>query len=358
MLYNVYISVTREVFMKKVFVLFICLFCVNFIFAQENYPFEFEGTYIPLSFYEKILQTSSYSQSIKETKGIKFFDVLCLKNNEFWSNIKFHDGFKLKDNQINFDFLTEPTGKYLLDKGSGIKYKFISESTDYYSVYRHFLFENVLLKNLPTGFENVKAENDCLYIFNKEWKIDIDQYHYYNDLALIIYNYENRITYKLGLQKKDDKFLLYTLKDGEDLAQLPEREILPLKFKSEKEFTFYVNKNYKMGDEFYDKKEYKNAIKHYENVINAYVCFYPELINTEKAKNKVFQTYYYSIYNVACCYSLQQNYEEDYATDIYLFFALNSGYPHIEYLLNDKDLEFTFNHFRSLKEKIIKDFGK
>ena len=58
--------------MKKVFVLFICLFCVNFIFAQENYPFEFEGTYIPLSFYEKILETSSYSQSIKETKGIKF----------------------------------------------------------------------------------------------------------------------------------------------------------------------------------------------------------------------------------------------------------------------------------------------
>ena len=197
--------------MKKVFVLFICLFCSNFIFAQENYPTEFEGTYIPLPFYEKILETESYSQSIKDTKGINFFDVLCLKNNEFVSNRKFHDRFILQEDQINFDFLTESTGKYLLDKNSGIKYKLISSSTDYNSVYRHFLFENVLLKNLPTGFENVKAENDCLFIFNKEWKIDIDQYHYYNDLALIIYNYENRITYKLGLQKKYDKIVLYTL---------------------------------------------------------------------------------------------------------------------------------------------------
>ena len=86
--------------MKKVFVLFICLFCVNFIFAQENYPTEFEGTYIPVPFYEKILATESYSQSIKETKEINFFDVLCLKNNEFVSNRKFHDRFILQEDKI------------------------------------------------------------------------------------------------------------------------------------------------------------------------------------------------------------------------------------------------------------------
>lgn len=342
--------------MKKIFLSFLCFFFSIFIFAQEKYPTEFEGTYIPVPFYEKILETESYSQSIKDTKEINFFDVLCLKNNEFVSNRKFHDRFVLQEDQINFDFLTESTGKYLLDKNSGIKYKLISSSTDYNSVYRHFLFENVLLKNLPTDFGNVKAENDCLFIFNKEWKIDIDQYHYYNDLALIIYNYENRITYKLGLQKKYDKIVLYTLKDGEDLSTFLEREILPLKFKSEKEFSSYVNENYKIGDEFYDKKEYKNAITHYENVINAYVCKYPELINTKRTFNKEFQTYYYSIYNVACCYSLLKNYDEDYATEIYLYFALNSGYPHIEYLLNDKDLEFTFNHFSTLKENIMKEF--
>lgn len=342
--------------MKKIFLSFLCFLFSIFIFAQENYPTEFEGTYIPLPFYEKILETESYSQSIKDTKEINFFDVLCLKNNEFVSNRKFHDRFILQEDQINFDFLTESTGKYLLDKNSGIKYKLISSSTDYNSVYRHFLFENVLLKNLPVEFGNVKAENDCLFIFNKEWKIDIDQYHYYNDLALIIYNYENRITYKLGLQKKYDKIVLYTLKDGEGLSTFLEREILPLKFKSEKEFSSYVNENYKIGDEFYDKKEYKNAITHYENVINAYVCKYPELINTKRTFNKEFQTYYYSIYNVACCYSLLKNYDEDYATEIYLYFALNSGYPHIEYLLNDKDLEFTFTHFSTLKENIMKEF--
>ena len=44
--------------------------------------------------------------------------------------------------------------------------------------------------------------------------------------------------------------------------------------------------NYKLGDEFYDKKDYRNAITHYENVINAYVCKYPELINTKRTFNK------------------------------------------------------------------------
>jgi hypothetical protein len=343
--------------MKKIVLIsFIFYILTSSLFSQEVYPKNFEGTFIPVDFYNEVLKTNSYSQSIKETKSIKFFDVLCLKNNEFVSDRKFHDRFKLKTEQINFDFITKDEVQYLLDKNTNFEYIKISDSTDYSSAYKHFLFENVLLKNLPTDFGNVKAEKDSLFIFNKEWKIDIDQYHYYNDLALIIYNYESRNTYKLGLQKKDDKIILIALKDSEGLSTFPEREILPLKFKSEKEFSSYVNENYKLGDEFYDKKDYRNAITHYENVINAYVCKYPELINTKRTFNKEFQTYYYSIYNVACCYSLLKNYDEDYATEIYLYFALNSGYPHIEYLLNDKDLEFTFNHFSTLKENIMKEF--
>lgn len=341
--------------MKKI-VIISCIFCflTSSLFSQEVYPKNFEGTFIPVDFYNEVLKTKSYSQSIKNTNNIEFYTVVCLRNNNFWSNVKFHDGYLIKE--PNFEYLTKKEVQYLLDKNTNFEYIKISDSTDYYSAYKHFLFENVLLKNLPTDFGNVKAEKDSLFIFNKEWKIDIDQYHYYNDLALIIYNYENRNTYKLGLQKKDDKIILIALKDSEGLSTFPEREILPLKFKSEKEFSSYVNENYKLGDEFYDKKDYRNAITHYENVINAYVCFHSGVINTDKSKNKEFQTYYYSIYNVACCYSLLKNYDEDYATRTYLYFALNSGYPHIEYLLNDKDLEFTFKHYPKLKEELSEDF--
>lgn len=343
--------------MKKI-VIISCIFCflTSSLFSQEVYPKNFEGTFIPVDFYKKVIETASYSQSIKETKSIKFFDVLCLKNNEFVSNRKFHDRFNLKTEQINFDFITKDDVQYLLDKNTNFEYIKISDSTDYSSAYKHFLFENVLLKNLPTDFGNLKAEKDSLFIFNKEWKIDIDQYHYYNDLALIIYNYENRNTYKLGFQKKDDKIILIALKDSEGLSTFPEREILPLKFKSEKEFNSYVNANYKLGDEFYDKSDYRNAITHYENVINAYVCYKSEVINTEKTFTKKYQTYYYSIYNVACCYSLLKNYAEDSATYSYLYFALESGYPHLDYLLNDKDLEFTFKHYPKLKEELSEDF--
>ena len=93
--------------MKKIFFV-ICVFSFNLnLFAQEVYPKNFEGTFIPVDFYNEVLKTNSYSQSIKETKSIKFFDVLCLKNNEFVSNRKFHDRFNLKTEQINFDFITK-----------------------------------------------------------------------------------------------------------------------------------------------------------------------------------------------------------------------------------------------------------
>ncbi|MBP3448857.1 MAG: hypothetical protein J6K22_00165 [Spirochaetaceae bacterium] len=341
--------------MKKI-VIISCIFCflTSSLFSQEVYPKNFEGTFIPVDFYNEVLKTKSYSQSIKNTNNIEFYTVVCLRNNNFWSNVKFHDGYLIKE--PNFEYLTKNEVQYLLDKNTNFEYIKISDSTDYYSAYRYFLFENILKQILPTDFSYVKIQDNKFFIFNKEWQIDIDQYHYYNDLALIIYNYENRNTYKLGLQKKDDKIILIALKDSEGLSTFPEREILPLKFKSEKEFSSYVNENYKLGDEFYDKKDYRNAITHYENVINAYVCFHSGVINTDKSKNKEFQTYYYSIYNVACCYSLLKNYDEDSATYSYLYFALESGYPHLDYLLNDKDLEFTFKHYPKLKEELSEDF--
>ena len=341
--------------MKKI-VIISCIFCflTSSLFSQEVYPKNFEGTFIPVDFYNEVLKTKSYSQSIKNTSNINFYTVVCLRNNNFWSNVKFHDGYLIKE--PNFEYLTKNEVQYLLDKNTNFEYIKISDSTDYYSAYRYFLFKNILKQILPTDFPSVKIQDNKFFIFNKEWQIDIDQYHYYNDLALIIYNYENRNTYKLGLQKKDDKIILIALKDSEGLSTFPEREILPLKFKSEKEFSSYVNENYKLGDEFYDKKDYRNAITHYENVINAYVCFHSGVINTDKSKNKEFQTYYYSIYNVACCYSLLKNYDEDSATYSYLYFALESGYTHLDYLLNDKDLEFTFKHYPKLKEELSEDF--
>jgi hypothetical protein len=121
--------------MKKIFFV-ICVFAFNLnLFAQELYPKNFEGTFIPVDFYKKVIETASYSQSIKETKSIKFFDVLCLKNNEFVSDRKFHDRFKLKTEQINFDFITKDEVQYLLDKNTNFEYIKISDSTDYSSAY-------------------------------------------------------------------------------------------------------------------------------------------------------------------------------------------------------------------------------
>ena len=67
------------------------------LFSQEVYPKNFEGTFIPVDFYNEVLKNKSYSQSIKNTKNIEFYTVVCLRNNNFWSDVKFHDGYLIKE---------------------------------------------------------------------------------------------------------------------------------------------------------------------------------------------------------------------------------------------------------------------
>ena len=56
--------------MKKIVLIsFIFYILTSSLFSQEVYPKNFEGTFIPVDFYNEVLKTKSYSQSIKNTKS-------------------------------------------------------------------------------------------------------------------------------------------------------------------------------------------------------------------------------------------------------------------------------------------------
>lgn len=116
-------------------------------------------------------------------------------------------------------------------------------------------------------------------------------------------------------------------------------------FGTDKEFLHYVITNYELADEKYDIGKYAKAINYYQEVINAYEfnknneVFHLEPSEAADDIINTFKKYYYSIYNIACSYALLGKYDE---AELYLIRAINAGYPHLDYLLRDNDLEKLF----------------
>ena len=98
-----------EVDMKKVF-LFLTIILVTCCFYScgKNEKNE-QGTYIPLKMYETVKETKSYYEGIKATYDAKFYTVLCVKEDGIYSNVKFHDAYKLNPSEIDFTFSSKNT---------------------------------------------------------------------------------------------------------------------------------------------------------------------------------------------------------------------------------------------------------
>lgn len=132
-------------------------------------------------------------------------------------------------------------------------------------------------------------------------------------------------------------------------------------FLSDEDFSRFVTNKYSLADNRYDAGRYYKAIKYYQEVINAYEynknneVFY--LLPSENVvdKIKIFEKYYYSLYNIACSFALLGKYED---ADTYLQKAIYAGYPHLDYLLKDEDLQSYFSRNTDLKNKILNLYQK
>ncbi len=199
--------------MKKVITFLTILSMVGLLFAAEKYSKKEQGTYIPFAMYETLSSEKSYGKAIEATSEKDIYTVLCVTENKILSNIKFHDAFSLNDADVDFQF----SSKTLIDNKTGEKYIKISDSTDYYAAYNDFLLKTVV-KNLAKKNPSIKKKS--LITFDGEvWEIDKDQWHYSDNLQIILYckssnNY-------LGFSNNKP----YTLKDSGDLKKSLDKEI-------------------------------------------------------------------------------------------------------------------------------------
>lgn len=205
--------------MKKLFTILVILTMACSLFARGSSEEKEQGTYIPLSMYETVEDTKSYSEGITLTSSKEYYTVLCVTENKILSDLKFHDAFQLSKNEIDFSFLSKNGKRYLTDNNTGIEYIKISDTTDYNAAYNDFLLQTVM-KSLAKENPNISIKNSVIIFDDKEWKIDKDQWHYSEGLQIILYSDSS----KEYVGFVDGK--AYSLKDSEDLKKVLDKEIL------------------------------------------------------------------------------------------------------------------------------------
>ena len=204
--------------MKKIISVSIILMLSVMLFAGTKLSKKNQGTYIPLSMYETIQKTQSYSEGIQACSEEGMYTVLCVTENEVLSNVKFHDAFELKDSEIDFSFKNKKGKTYLTDKKTKIEYIKISDSSDYYSVFDQFLSDNIL-KDISKVNSNVMVEEGKITLNGKTWGVDKDQWHYSSGVDLILYSKET------GEYIGFENGKIFTLKNGDDLKKVLDVEI-------------------------------------------------------------------------------------------------------------------------------------
>ncbi len=142
-----------------------------------------------------------------------------------------------------------------------------------------------------------------------------------------------------------------------DSLNLDEIEIY--NFKSKVDYEHFIKTNYNEAETLYNSQKYQDAIKKYEEVANAFEYENNEIKSFSSNEDivdkfKQYEMLYYSLYNIACCYSLINNFE---MVPQFLYSAIKAGYPHIDYMVHDKDLQPYFKN-DSNAIKMVKDVYK
>lgn len=336
---------------KKFFILsFIFVAFFNILFANE-YDSVYCGTYIPEDFDNAIKNTQSYYEGIKATQGDKYYSVLVLTPNNVWINIKFHDKAQFEFSEIDFSFEEEYGQTILTDNIMNVRYVKISDSTDYYKIFNEYIFTNIYLQSPIKSFEITNRGDNTIRIWNTTWYMVTDFYAYPENAKLLFYSETDG--FYLAISEVNGLNYLYTVLNTSDIQKKLDYKLKTVNFKDDKGFKNYIKSNYYAAEELFDQKQYEKAIAKYQNVMNAFLYRYPQ--------DSEMEEFYYSIYNIACCFAKKNS--EDFYTDHknarqYILLAIDYGYPDVDYILKDKDVQCLFQTFPNLKNELLKRKSK
>lgn len=115
---------------------------------------------------------------------------------------------------------------------------------------------------------------------------------------------------------------------------------------------------YEIANDYFDRSQYDKAIENYKNFWEKYnlnqSLFNASSIKIKKDNNETVKESYFSLYNIACCYSIQKDYDK---AEYFLKYAILAGYPYLDHVINDDDMSNLFKAKKELISEIQKIFN-
>lgn len=166
---------------KKISLIIVLVFAVTNVFANSNeYELtdvkeEYIGTYIPVDLELRLYQSKKFYESLRAARkygATKPHDVLYLQKNICYSDVGFHDGYAIKNEEFaSYKFITGKGGVFCIDD-NGYLYRKISDADYGYTEYVEYVMK-IILSNCSKSSE-IKIEGQSIYIDNKKYEVNLD----------------------------------------------------------------------------------------------------------------------------------------------------------------------------------------
>ena len=184
---------------------------------------EFVGVYLPIEYIENISKNKNHSQAI-HSENAKYHNLLNVKNNIIYSDVKWHDGYAIKkiDND-NFKYLIEKNEHIIVDN-NGYSYKMISKDTiNAYNVIDEYIIK-IILNNLILQ-NKIQLVGNIIVINGKQFEVCLDDMFFPKDNSLILFNREDKLY--IGLKIIDKQYVFYKIiSDSEGPRSINSDEIV------------------------------------------------------------------------------------------------------------------------------------
>jgi hypothetical protein len=206
------IKLNKTVFSAILLILPVLIYSQNF--NVPDFSNDKMGTYMPILFINEFNRTNNYREAMIINQN-RYYDVICVNKNIVYSNLKFHDQFAIKPDDVKLFIFNVNNGIMELTDKNGYKYIKISEDLNYYSAYRKYINNHLI--NILTGFrQNIIAKTDDGFIYNgKRWILNLDILNYPQD-DNFMYFFEQRNGEYIGIQYIRNEIRFYSFEAADD----------------------------------------------------------------------------------------------------------------------------------------------
>jgi hypothetical protein len=167
---------------------------------------DFMGTYLPIEYITSLNETKNHSISLHLNDNSMYHDVLSVRKNIIYSNLKWHDQYAIQSTEGNtYQFIRNGEERIIIDH-NGYSYRKIGDdSVSYYSTVDKFVANIVFKEAIEHGTGLIVSERTVkipfLYFFLNEdtFEVNLDDMFYESGANILLYQRNKRLMIYVSL---------------------------------------------------------------------------------------------------------------------------------------------------------------